>query len=82
MKDVRVSQQAVRGKAGRPTSGHLHNVNTFMRANYVNGYVFISKRAATKNFVIVFIFLALFEYDFAGTIVNHLHWTFEMPIMN
>ena len=82
MRDVCVRQQVVRGKAGRPTSGHLHNMSTIMRANYVNGYVFIIERAATKNFVIVFIYLALFKYDFAGTIVNHLHWTFEMPIMN
>ena len=65
-----------------PTSGHLCNFNVFMRANYVNGYVFITKRAATKNFVIVFVNLALFKYDFAGMNVNHLHWTFEMPIMN
>ena len=39
-----------------------------MKANYVNGYVFDSKRAPTKNFVTVFIFFALFEYDFAGRI--------------
>ena len=65
-----------------PTSGHLYNLKAFMWANYVNGYVFISKRAATKNFVIEFVNLALFKYDFAGMNVNHLHWTFEVPIMN
>ena len=65
-----------------PTLRRLFNINAFNLANYVNGYVFIIERAATKNFVIVFIFLALFKYDFAGIIVNHLHLTFEMPIMN
>ena len=65
-----------------PTLRRLFNINAFNLANYVNGYVFIIEHAATKNFVIVFIFLALFKYDFAGMIVNHLHWTFEVPIMN
>ena len=68
MRDVCVRKQVIRGKTGRSTLGHLHNKSTIMRANYVNGYVFDSKRAPTKNFVIVYIIFALFEYDFAGRI--------------
>ena len=39
-------------------------------------------REAAKDFVTVFIILAIFMYDFAGMDVNHLHRTFEVPIMN
>ena len=49
-----------------PTSKHKSNANVFIFKNYVNGYVFINVRAATKNFVIVFVFNISFEYDFAG----------------
>ena len=58
------------------------NVEASIWANFVNGYVFITMREAAKDFVTVFIILAIFMYDFAGMDVNHLHRTFEAPIMN
>ena len=58
------------------------NVEASIWANFVNGYVFITMREATKNFVIEYIILTFFMYDFAGMDVNHLHRTFEVPIMN